>query len=99
MGETSSLRQTSQGQYNFRERGVGVAQQLIERHSGVASDPTRNAQDESQMTPSHLQSTLRSSQSVILLFDSNYGANLNAGNHGGEAALYPKMEGEYFIVV
>ena len=93
MRETS-LQETSRGEYDSRERGVGGAQQSIERDL----DLDLNSQDENQMRLSHLQCNLRSFQTrAILLLNSGHDADLNAGKKGGETPLFPLIEGEYFI--
>ncbi|KAI9455268.1 ankyrin repeat-containing domain protein, partial [Lactarius psammicola] len=76
MGETS-VQQGPRGQYGPQERGIGVAQQSL-KHG------------ENQMTPSRFQSDLGPIQIALLLLD--HGANLNAGNNGGETSIYQEME-------
>ncbi|KAI9455272.1 ankyrin repeat-containing domain protein [Lactarius psammicola] len=76
MGETS-VQQGPRGQYGPQERGVGVAQRSP-KHG------------ENQTMPSRFQSDLGPIQIAILLLD--HGANLNAGNNGGETSTYQEME-------
>jgi len=75
----TSVRQVSRGQYGSQERGVGVAQLLLECGVDI------NAQDENHTTPSHLQSNFGPVQIAQALLD--HGADVNAGNKEGETSL------------
>ncbi len=89
ISETSVHQVSRGGQYGSRERGVGVAQLLLERGMDI------NAQDEDRMTPSHLQSHFSPAETAQALLD--HGANVNARINGGEISLYQEFEGEYHI--
>ena len=94
----SSLQRASRGQYNSRERGVGIVQLSIE--GGVYSE-LNAPQDENQMTnqmsPSHLDFNPHSSQIAILLLDSSHCPNVKVGKNGVETPLCQLVEGEHFI--
>lgn len=72
-GETS-VHHVLRGQYGSWGRGVGVAQ--------LPESDVENTQDESQMTSSYLRSKFGPVQTAQALL--NHGANVNAGNNGGE---------------
>ena len=87
VGETSFQR-VSRGQYNSRERSVGIVQQSID--GGVGSEvnmPQDNNQMTSQMMPSHLQFNSRPIQIAILH---------QVGKNGVETPLSQLIEGEYY---
>ena len=94
VGETS-LQRVLRGQYNSRERGVGIEQQSIE---DLELNTLQNDnQMTSQMMPSHLESNPRTSQIAILLLESNQSANVKVGKNGVETPLCQLIEGEHFI--
>ena len=84
----TSVHQVSRGQSSFPERGVSISQLSPERGVHI------NAQDENDMTPSHLQSNFGPVQIAQALLD--HGANVY-GNNVGETSLYQESEGEYYI--